>query len=82
MNAGHDHKPHPRPAAGHATVAERLGHEFDGADGTAALARSGGSEPGTSVNPSAVEAMAERGIDTPPSTRSRGPTRSSAPRTP
>jgi len=31
--------------------------------GDAALAWSGGSEPGTEINPSAVAAMAERGID-------------------
>ncbi|MHA6785946.1 arsenate reductase ArsC [Pseudonocardia saturnea] len=31
--------------------------------GDGAIAWSGGSEPGTSVNPAAVEAMAERGID-------------------
>ena len=31
--------------------------------GDAAVAWSGGSEPGTSINPSAVAAMAERGID-------------------
>jgi len=31
--------------------------------GDNAVAWSGGSEPGTSVNPAAVEAMAERGID-------------------
>ena len=31
--------------------------------GDAAVAWSGGSEPGTSINPAAVAAMAERGID-------------------
>jgi protein-tyrosine-phosphatase len=31
--------------------------------GDRAVVRSGGSEPGTEVNPSAVAAMAERGID-------------------
>jgi arsenate reductase len=31
--------------------------------GDAAVAWSGGSEPGESVNPAAIEAMAERGID-------------------
>ena len=31
--------------------------------GDRAVAWSGGSEPGTEVNPSAIEAMAERGID-------------------
>jgi protein-tyrosine-phosphatase len=31
--------------------------------GTAAVARSGGSEPGIEVNPAAIAAMAERGID-------------------
>jgi arsenate reductase len=31
--------------------------------GDAAVAWSGGSEPGTQINPSAIEAMAERGID-------------------
>jgi protein-tyrosine-phosphatase len=31
--------------------------------GDAAVAWSGGSEPGTSINPSAIAAMAERGID-------------------
>jgi protein-tyrosine-phosphatase len=29
----------------------------------AVIGRSGGSEPGTTVNPAAIEAMAERGID-------------------
>jgi protein-tyrosine-phosphatase len=31
--------------------------------GDAAVARSGGSQPGTEINPSAVAAMAERGVD-------------------
>jgi protein-tyrosine-phosphatase len=31
--------------------------------GDAVIGRSGGSEPGTTVNPAAIEAMAERGID-------------------
>ncbi|PZQ38972.1 MAG: phosphotyrosine protein phosphatase, partial [Phenylobacterium zucineum] len=36
---------------------------FQALTGDAAVAWSGGSEPGTSVNPVAVRAMAERGID-------------------
>ena len=31
--------------------------------GDAAVAWSGGSEPGTEVNPAAIDAMSERGID-------------------
>ena len=49
--------------------------------GDRAVAWSGGSEPGAEVNPVAVAAMRERGIDISGSTPSRGPTRWSAPRT-
>jgi hypothetical protein len=49
--------------------------------GDRAVAWSGGSEPGTEVNPAAVAAMAERASTSPPSTPNRGPTRSSVPQT-
>ena len=42
-----------------------------------AVALSGGSEPASEVNPRAVEAMAEVGIDITPRFRSDGPTRTS-----
>ena len=50
------------------------------ADGRA-VAWSGGSEPGSEINPSAVSAMAEVGIDITREFPSRGPTRSSGPPT-
>ena len=49
--------------------------------GDGAVAWSGGSQPSSTINPAAVEAMAERGIDISTSTPSRGPTRWSAPPT-
>ena len=45
--------------------------------GDRAVAWSGGSEPGLEVNPAAIEAMAEVGIDITGSSPSLGPTRSS-----
>lgn len=48
------------------TAANRLGEEFKGFYGPGTIGWSGGSEPGVEVNPSAVEAMAERGIDITP----------------
>jgi protein-tyrosine-phosphatase len=44
--------------------------------GDAALAWSGGSEPGNEINPAAIAAMAERSIDIDGGTRNPGPTRS------
>ena len=49
--------------------------------GDCAIAWSGGSEPATTINPSAIAAMRERASTSPASTPSRGPTRSSAPPT-
>ena len=50
---------------------------FNHLAGDRALAWSGGSEPGNEVNPAAIAAMAEVGIDIARrSSRSRGPTRS------
>jgi hypothetical protein len=49
--------------------------------GDRAVAWSGGSEPGSKVNPAAIEAMKEVGIDLSGSSRSPGPMRSSGPRT-
>ena len=49
--------------------------------GDRAVAWSGGSEPGTEINPSAVEAMAEVGIDITGEFQSPGPTRSFKPQT-
>jgi hypothetical protein len=43
------------------------------------IAWSGGSEPGKEINPSAVQAMSEVGIDITASSLNRGPTRSSKP---
>jgi hypothetical protein len=52
-------------------AADRLARDFEGVCGSetshhardAAVAGPGGSEPGTGVNPAAIAAMAERGID-------------------
>jgi arsenate reductase len=46
-----------------------------------AIAWSGGSEPGAEISEVAVAAMAEKGVDIPASSPSRGPTRSSKPPT-
>ena len=54
---------------------------FEHLAGDRAVAWSGGSEPAAAVNPAAVEAMAEVGVDIAARNRSDGPTTSSAPPT-
>ena len=47
---------------------------FNRLAGDQAIAYSGGSEPADQINPSAVAVMAEKGIDSPRSNQSAGPT--------
>jgi arsenate reductase len=49
--------------------------------GQRAVAWSGGTEPGSEINPAAIEVMRERGIDISGESPSPGPMRSSGPRT-